>query len=147
MLLLEEDADASATPVSADLVWSLPEDRNAGTAAAVVATRQRVTVGEQSDVRLVFTAAGAAAVAADLTSMALQADIAVNGETAPVETLTEGSGITVNGAAECEVAFAATVANSLPAGLYTLSLYDTLSGTRTWLANVILTVKATAITA
>lgn len=145
VLLLEEDADASTAPVSADLVWSMPEDRNARVAAAAVAVRQTVTVGEESDVRLVFTATGDAAEAADLTSMTLRAYVAANVTDDPILTLTEGSGVTTNGATECEVAFAAADADDLPAGTYVVSLYDVQAGTRTWLAQVLLTVRGTAL--
>lgn len=137
--------DSTTPPVSANLVWSLPEDRNAGTAAAMVAVRQRATVGEESDVRLAFTAAGAAAVADDLSARELEADVAVNTGEDPVLTLTEGDGVTTTGATTFEVAFAATTANGLSPGAFLVSVYDVASGQRTWLANVLVTASNTAL--
>lgn len=134
-------------PVTANLVWSLPEDRAAGTQAARDATRQVVpsgVVGIEADVRIVFDAAGDAAEADDLSARTLVAKFRLNSASPVFLTLTEGDGITTVSATVFELAFAAKDANGFVPDLAQVDVYDTASGQETWLARVSIRIVDTA---
>lgn len=133
--------------ITANLVWSLPVDRNAGDADADLATKQRVrqrVIGIETDFRFVFAAAGEAAGGDDLQNRTLAAKFRKNSASSVFLTVTEGNGITTTGQTTFEVHGEAKAVDGFEPGDVSVDVYDVSTATETWLANFLVPVSDTA---